>query len=131
MLMWQIMSEKATTTNDRFYRALYSVMASDSVTNSTKGPMFLSLLFKVGRVGGGLETCIQDPGKQLVCTTQASTASECHNTKSDGADAYCSGIQPLCVPTWTECPLTFAAPLPPPHTPTHTHPSRLSAGHEG
>jgi hypothetical protein len=50
MLMWQIMSEKAATSNDRFYRALYTVLGSDTVPTSTKGPMFLSLLFKVGVV---------------------------------------------------------------------------------
>ena len=46
MLMWQLLSGRAAV-SDRFYRALYSVMASETPASSSKSPMFLALLFKV------------------------------------------------------------------------------------
>lgn len=47
MLVWQLMSSKSTA-SDRFYRALYVTVAHDALPLSTKSPMFLALLFKVG-----------------------------------------------------------------------------------
>jgi len=36
------------TVSDRFYRALYAVLGSDGPATSSKAPMFLALLYKVG-----------------------------------------------------------------------------------
>lgn len=45
MLMHQLMAARDSV-SDRFYRALYSVLATDGPTTSSKAPMFLALLFK-------------------------------------------------------------------------------------
>ncbi|KAI3423892.1 hypothetical protein D9Q98_009726 [Chlorella vulgaris] len=45
LLLFQLMSSRSTV-SDRFYRALYAAMSSSELHRSTKGPMFLSLLFK-------------------------------------------------------------------------------------
>lgn len=34
---------------DRFYRAMYTVLLTDGPSTSTKAPMFLGLVFKVGQ----------------------------------------------------------------------------------
>ena len=56
MLMYQLMSARAAI-SDRFYRALYAVLLSDGPTTSSRAPMFLALLFKVGGGGGFGATC--------------------------------------------------------------------------
>ncbi len=48
MLVWQLLAAREAPT-DRFYRALYAGLANDALTASSKAPMFLGLLFKVGR----------------------------------------------------------------------------------
>jgi ribosome biogenesis protein MAK21 len=45
LLLHQLMSSR-NSISDRFYRALYAVLASPELTRSTKAPMFLALLFK-------------------------------------------------------------------------------------
>lgn len=50
MLMFQLMSSR-NSVPDRFYRAVYSVLLSDGPSTSSKAPMFLSLVFKVGVAG--------------------------------------------------------------------------------
>ncbi len=45
LLLHQLMSSR-NSVSDRFYRALYAVLASPELTRSTKAPMFLALLFK-------------------------------------------------------------------------------------
>lgn len=51
MLMYQLMSAR-NAISDRFYRAMYTVLATDGPTTSNRGPMFLALLFKVGAPAG-------------------------------------------------------------------------------
>ncbi len=52
MLVWQLMTTK-TTASDRFYRALYTLVAHDALPLSSRAPMFLALLYKVrGRAFG-------------------------------------------------------------------------------
>jgi ribosome biogenesis protein MAK21 len=45
LLLLQLMTSR-NSLSDRFYRALYAVLASPELPRSTKAPMFLSLLFK-------------------------------------------------------------------------------------
>jgi len=45
LLLHQLMTSR-NSVSDRFYRALYSALLSPELPRSTKGPMFLSLLFK-------------------------------------------------------------------------------------
>lgn len=45
LLLHQLMASR-NSVSDRFYRALYAVLASPELTRSTKAPMFLALLFK-------------------------------------------------------------------------------------
>lgn len=45
MLMWQLLAGRGAV-SDRFYRALYAVLATDGPCTSSKATMFLALLFK-------------------------------------------------------------------------------------
>ena len=66
MLMYQLMSSR-NSVPDRFYRAVYSVLLSDGPSTSSKAPMFLSLVFKVG---GGAGCPSSAPGCPCRCCVE-------------------------------------------------------------
>ena len=66
MLMYQLMSSR-NSVPDRFYRAVYSVLLSDGPSTSSKAPMFLSLVFKVG---GGPGCPSSAPGCPCRCCVE-------------------------------------------------------------